>query len=227
MDGGDAEVDEADVLLALFERLEHDVFGLEVAVDDAAAVCAADGVADLPEDVGGAHEIHRPLLHQGAQAAALDVLHDDEGPPVGQIARVHHADDAGVVYARQSLDLLLELPAHPVLGVCVAELVEEHLDDHALLHQLHVAREVDDADAAPAELALDEVTPVEQFPREVPGPAGLLLFVLAHLFALWRFGSSPTEGAEVKADPPVRRVGEIVAPPARTAKTTLALRLRF
>src|SRR5207248_7115492 len=42
VDGGDAEVDEADVLLVLFERLEHDVFGLEVAVDDAAAVGAAD-----------------------------------------------------------------------------------------------------------------------------------------------------------------------------------------
>ncbi len=64
---------------------------------------------------------------------------------------MHHADDAGVVDARERLDLLAELPAHPVARVVVAELVEEHFDDDPLVHQPRVAREVDDADPAPPE----------------------------------------------------------------------------
>ena len=96
---------------------------------------------------------------------------------------MHDADDAGVVDARERLDLLAELAADPVGDVLVAELFEEHLDDDALVHQLRVAREVDDPEPALAELALDTVAPVEQLPGQIPGAASPPLFLLAHYWS--------------------------------------------
>ncbi|MEZ4296707.1 MAG: hypothetical protein R3B70_17195 [Polyangiaceae bacterium] len=71
---GDAEVDQLDALAG--GAREHDVLGLDVAVDEAKGVRFGEGAADLGDDAGGAigldAALHREEL---AEVGALDELH--------------------------------------------------------------------------------------------------------------------------------------------------------
>jgi hypothetical protein len=73
---GEAEVEDLHLTL----EVEHEVLGLQVAVDDAGGVGVAQGVGDVAGDAEGLAEVERAAarLEEVAQGAALDELHGDE-----------------------------------------------------------------------------------------------------------------------------------------------------
>ena len=99
---GDAEVGEEGAAMAV----DHDVAGLEVAVDEAFVVGVVEGGGQLPEDVGGLGQGQGafPLHQEAAEGDAVDVFEDDEGD--GSLAfEGEEADDVGVVELGQGLGL--------------------------------------------------------------------------------------------------------------------------
>ena len=101
---GDAEVGD----LHLPGRRDEDVAGLHVAVDDAVAVGEAERGGDVRGDLGGAPGVQRALgADDLREAAALDVLHDDEVGAV-LLAPVVDGHDVGVVEVGRGLGLTTE-----------------------------------------------------------------------------------------------------------------------
>ncbi len=105
---GDAEVHDLDLAGAA----EHDVAGLDVAVDDPVPVRVVERRQRALGDLDGALR-GEPVagLHQLAQRRAVDVLHDDVGDRhtghVG-LAGVVHGDDVRVVQRRGGVRLTAE-----------------------------------------------------------------------------------------------------------------------
>jgi hypothetical protein len=58
---------------------QHDVSGLQVAVDDALLVSRGQGIRDLPGHLEGLVKRQRSLLEAIGQGLANQVLHDEEG----------------------------------------------------------------------------------------------------------------------------------------------------
>ena len=154
-----AEVDELDLVADLDE-----VVGLEVAVDEPEVVEVLERRQDL-EDVGEglvggdrvvAAGLAHPLLEDGLQRGAADVLHDDV---------------AGVVVGDEVVDLddvrVRDLGEEPLLGdrrgqrVGVAG-VEQALEDDPAVRHVLVAGEVDPAEAAVGEAAGHLVLPGDE-----------------------------------------------------------------
>ena len=69
---GDAEVDQLDVVVVV----DHDVFRLQVAVDDAVGVDVVERLKNAEGDVDGAVMGNAALVENLAQKAALAPLHD-------------------------------------------------------------------------------------------------------------------------------------------------------
>ena len=133
---GDAEVGHARPALLV----EDHVVGLEVAVDDAAAVGEAGGAQDLHDDVDRRHGVERAVLADDRlQRAPGDVLHRDVVGAV-PLAAVEDADDVRVRQrgragglAPEALDELL------VLGEVVVQDLDRDLPAQQLvLGQVHV-----------------------------------------------------------------------------------------
>ena len=86
--------------LDLAERADHDVGRLQVAVDDAVGVGVADRLADLLEHRQEPAAVGRrvgPPSEQVVEGLALDELHRQERPAVGQRADLVDRRDAGVL----------------------------------------------------------------------------------------------------------------------------------
>ena len=90
---------------------EHDVAGLEVAVDDAGAVRAVERVGDLRADAQHVGERQRPAREARGQRLALDQLHH-QVVGVALAADVVQRADVRMVEARDRLRLALEARAH-------------------------------------------------------------------------------------------------------------------
>ena len=74
--------------------LDHDVLGLQIAVDHPGSVRLFQRRADLHEDADGAVEGHRPLrAHRLVHVLALEQLHDDEGDALLVEVGVGDVDD--------------------------------------------------------------------------------------------------------------------------------------
>ena len=131
--------------------------GLDVAVHHAVAVGEAEGGGDVGGDLGRPAGVQRAVgADDLREAAALDVLHDDE---VGAalLAPVVDGHDVGVVQVGRGLGLAAEaLDERRVLGV----LGEQHLDRHRPVEQ-QVAGQVDVGHAAAGQLAMQLVAIVE------------------------------------------------------------------
>ena len=100
----DAPVDEVDLAVAA----DHHVLGLDVAMDDAAAVRELDGPTHLREDLevrGEPIELVAKVDQSGcasssmsvAQVDAFDALHDEERPAALVDAERMHRNDAGML----------------------------------------------------------------------------------------------------------------------------------
>ena len=107
---GDAEVEELDDVALLVRGAgvdEHDVVGLEIAVDDALAVRVRQRLQHLPHDDERAR---RPdaLLGDLAERAPRDELHGEEERAVVERAEVDDADDVRVREEARRVRLALE-----------------------------------------------------------------------------------------------------------------------
>ena len=95
---------------------QHDVAGLEVAVDDALLVRGGERVGDLRPELHHLVERQRALLQAIRERLALEELHHQE-VRVALVPDVEERADVGVVERRDRLGLALEaLAALLVLG---------------------------------------------------------------------------------------------------------------
>ena len=142
-DAGQAEVEDLDRA----RRVDHDVLGLEVAVDDAAGVGgghrARQGQGDLEEAVEG----DAAGLDELRQRLAVDELHGEKGRAF-RLRDGEDGDDVGMAQGGDGLGFALE--EGPPLGIAHRALGQE-LDGHVAV-ELEVAGLPDDAHAAFADL---------------------------------------------------------------------------
>ena len=86
--------------LDLAEGADHDVGGLQIAMNNAVGVGVADGLAHGLEDGQQPAALGRwvgPLLQDGFECAPLDELHGQERPAIGEGADLMHGRDARVL----------------------------------------------------------------------------------------------------------------------------------
>ena len=114
---GDAEVQHLDEQRVVVVAREDDVRGLEVAVDDAAAVRVLDAVGDLAGDGRGFVEGERARALQSlAERLAFDEFHDDVGLAARERPVVVGAGDVRVVESRGGARLALEALRRLLVG---------------------------------------------------------------------------------------------------------------
>ena len=142
---GEAEVEDADAAVVA----DHDVGGLEVAVDEAGGVGGGEALAGLAKHGGELGEGPALALEPGVEGHAVDELHGDVDL-AAEGADLVDADDVGVREPGHGLGLAQEAGAGEVL----AGLGVEQLDGD-LAVELLVVGGIDDAGAAAAELPQD------------------------------------------------------------------------
>ena len=150
----DAEVGDLDAAI----RRDHQVAGLDVAVDDAEAVSGAQRLGRLVEDRNGALDVRRVRLRQQVgQRLTVDQLHHEKRDQlivVDVFGIVVDVGDAGVRQAGGETRLGSE--AEPK-GVGVGEIGAEDLDRHRVL-QDPIGRRPDLAHSADRDPVIQRVT---------------------------------------------------------------------
>ncbi len=136
--------------------MEHDILGLDVAVDHALAVRVAQRGGDFPRDAQSLGERQPRLAGEPApQRLSLNVRHDVVEKSVGR-AGVDQGEDAGVIQPGCDRDLALETLELDARG----EMRMENLDgDRTAV--LQVPGQIDGRHAAAADLPL-QVIPVAE-----------------------------------------------------------------
>ena len=148
--------------------LEHDVFGFQIAVPDAASVGRGERVAELLHDRGDVRKSHGPVAEQGAQSHSVYELQNHEWRTIRRFAGIENADHSGMVDTGQRFYFLGEFPVEPV--VIGGVFFQQNLDDHGPGVQTEVVGQVDDAEAAAAQLGLDHVSTFELKARRDEAP---------------------------------------------------------
>ncbi len=162
-DLGDAEVEHLDEV-GLRSVLEVDVLGLDVAMDDALAVRLAERVGDAVHHARQPRRRQRAVLSQDrVQAAALQHLHRQVHDAFGRLIEV--VDLHRVRRAQQRRRLRLALEAADDLRIA-RHLRVQDLERDLAVH-LRLRRAIDRAEAAFADLLLDQIAIVEQLAGQV------------------------------------------------------------
>ena len=147
----DAEVEH----LGRAALLDQHVAGLQVAVDDALAVCVLDGLADSDQEAQASVDVELLLLGPGRDRRAGDELHGEEGQLApGRLGGPGLVDarDAGMRQPPEHLGLELETAQVSTRGEPGLDQLQRDVASRVLLLGL-----VDDAHAAAADLAQDAV----------------------------------------------------------------------
>jgi hypothetical protein len=157
------EVHHLHEVVAGAERLDQDVLGLDVAVDDLRRVRLGERGEHLADDLDGARRRQRSRLpHQPREVDAPQELHHDEQQPVLGAPEVEHAHRVGVVEPGAGAGLGVEARHR---GLVAREVRMDHLHREGLaeggllgaVHAAHAARSDGFEDDVPgAELATDE-----------------------------------------------------------------------
>ncbi len=146
---GDAEVHEPHVALLFANGPDHDIFGLQIAVDDLLQMREARGLGDLAHHVQGVQIVETTVaVEQLAERLALQKIHDDErdrDPRRRRPRRARgshrdlchpgstHVHDVTVLQLGVELALLFEASGK-VLAIRGAR--REHLDRHNIVELL-------------------------------------------------------------------------------------------
>jgi len=149
----DAPVDQAEWKVRVAGR-EQQIVGLEIAMDDAAAMHGVEHVGDIAEqrrDVGPREPagLTEPL----GKRVALDELHRDERAMVREDVAFEHADEAGMTNIFQDGCFL----DHPRRHAGMPAQLGMHDLDGCLARQHGVRRPVDLAHAAAPDFFLDAI----------------------------------------------------------------------
>ncbi len=153
----DAEVEDLDDVALPVALDQHDVLGLEVAMDDAGGVRVLEPAQDLAMDRERPRGRHRPGRDRLGQRLARQELHHQEQRALGRAAEVGDGDDVRVREPAGRLGLALEAARELFLA---AQLGQQHLDreiapHHRVLGAVHGAHAAD-ADAADDAVALTD-----------------------------------------------------------------------
>ena len=152
-DLGDPEVEDLHDVGLTVALDEHDVVGLEIAVDDPGAVRVLEAAQDLAGDGERALLRQRAGLDDVRERLAREELHGEEELALAGAAEVRDGDDVRVLQAARRLGLALEAARELVLA---AQLRQQDLDGEILAHH-RVLGAIDGAHAAHAEAAHDAV----------------------------------------------------------------------
>ena len=148
---GDAEIHQLRAPLLALAR-DHDVLGLDVAMDDPALVRVVESLGHLRADIENLVGLERLFLLHRAKRLPLDVGHDEEQVPL-VVGEVVDRNDAGVVEFRDGAGLALE--PLPLISLQIAG--GQHLDrDLALQHR--IARQIHHSHASSTDLSEDFVS---------------------------------------------------------------------
>jgi hypothetical protein len=183
---------------------EHDVLGLDVAVDHAVVVGVVERAGGFGRDPEGV--VHRELALAAepvAEAFALDERHR-EPQAAGGLARVVDRQDVGMLEPGGELDLALE----PLGAEGGGELGEEDLEgDRAVVAE--ILGQVDDGHATAAELALERVAVGEGIAQAVRYAHGAPCGPRNELAGagVWRRWISTSSGGRAPATGSWRRAG--------------------
>src|SRR5207249_2873515 len=147
--------------------VEHDILGLDIAMDDAASVREVEGRGDRAGNAQGLVEWQLAFALQAlAQALALDVRHHVIEEAIC-LPRIDQCQDVRVLKLCREADLSKE----PLGAQDSRQLGAEHLErDRAVV--LEIASEIDRGHPTAAELTLDRVTTVEGVPQSCRGIRG-------------------------------------------------------
>ncbi len=125
---------------------EHDVAGLEVAVDHAALVGSIESIGDLDADLHDLRQRDGTFFESFGQGFALQMLHDQEARPF-LLTHIEERADVGVREGRDHLGFALEALLDLGRG---GQVVRKHLDrDRAI--ETAIASQVDLTHAARTE----------------------------------------------------------------------------
>ena len=139
---GESEVED----LGSSGRRQHDVAGLQVAMQHATAMRVFQGIADLRSNPRHHVELERASLEERLEGPARDVFHDEEVQVVLGV-EVEDRGDPGVGQARENVRLAAKSLARD--RIC-QRAPQEHLDRHVAVEMLVVGA-IDLAHAARAE----------------------------------------------------------------------------
>ena len=129
-------------------RADQDVRGLDVAVDDGAAMRIGDGRAHLAKELQPFGDVECLLVAIVVDRQPLDVLHDEVRQAVlGRVA-VEQARDVRVIEAGEDLPLVAEAAQH---GLRVHAALDELDGDLLLVLAVGAPREIDRAHPAAAD----------------------------------------------------------------------------
>ena len=143
----------------LAAAVQHDVGGLQIAMQHALLVGRGETGAEFARDLQGL-VAGKPAdaAQQRAEVLAIDVFHGEEIQPL-HFAEIVHATDVGVRHLARDADLAAESLERRLV---VRDRLGQKLERHRLVER-QVVGAVDLAHAALAEHGDDAVAPAEQF----------------------------------------------------------------
>ena len=148
---GDAEIDERDPIVAVAVAAPHDVRRLEIAVHDIGGVGLRECARDEADDLEGARAGKRSIDEDPIERLAVDQLHREVRPAIGELADRVDRDDAGMTHARGGAGFTREPLRHHRIG---RDLVRRHLDRDGPVEP-GLARAIHGAECTAADHRLD------------------------------------------------------------------------